>query len=39
VIAIVLMLIHAVWATVALWRKDETILNNVHKFSVIVWLI
>ncbi len=39
VIAIVLMLIHAVWATVALWRKDEHVLANFHRFSLIVWLI
>ena len=39
VIAIVLMLIHAVWATIVLIRKDENAINNFHKFSVIVWLI
>ena len=39
VIAIVLMLIHAVWATVVLVRKDEHAINNFHKFSVVVWLI
>jgi uncharacterized repeat protein (TIGR03987 family) len=38
-LAIVLMLIHAVWATVVLVRKDERWINNFHKFSVIVWLI
>jgi len=39
VIAIVLMLIHAVWATIVLVRKDEVAINNFHKFSVVVWLI
>jgi len=38
-IAIVLMLIHAVWATIVLVRKDERWINNFHKFSVVVWLI
>ena len=38
-IAILLMLIHAIWATVVLIRKDEKMINNFHKFSVVVWLI
>jgi uncharacterized repeat protein (TIGR03987 family) len=38
-LAIVLMLIHAVWATIVLVRKDERWINNFHKFSVVVWLI
>jgi uncharacterized repeat protein (TIGR03987 family) len=38
-IAIVLMLIHALWATIVLVRKDERWINNFHKFSVVVWLI
>ena len=38
-LAIVLMLIHAVWATIVLVRKDERWINSFHKFSVIVWLI
>ncbi len=38
-IAIVLMLIHAVWALVVLVRKDETAIQNFHKFSVGVWVI
>jgi uncharacterized repeat protein (TIGR03987 family) len=38
-IAILLMLIHAVWATVALWRGDEHVLANFHRFSLAVWLI
>ena len=39
VIAILLMLIHAVWATIVLVRKDEKMINNFHKFSVVVWFI
>ena len=39
VIAILLMLIHAVWATVVLARKDEKMIRNFHKFSVVVWFI
>lgn len=39
VIAILLMLIHAVWAFVVLLKKDEKAITNFHKFSVIVWLI
>jgi uncharacterized repeat protein (TIGR03987 family) len=39
VIAILLMLIHAAWATVVLVRKDEKMIQNFHKFSLVVWLI
>lgn len=39
VIAIVLMLLHTIWAAVVLYKKNETILANFHKFSIIVWLI
>lgn len=38
-LAILLMIIHAVWATVVLIRKDEHAIANFHKFSVVVWLI
>ena len=38
-IAIVLMLIHAVWATLVLVRKDEKIIYTFHRFSVLVWVI
>ncbi|WP_420632027.1 HsmA family protein [Candidatus Leptofilum sp.] len=38
-LAILLMLIHAVWATVVLVRKDEQALTSFHRFSVIVWVI
>jgi uncharacterized repeat protein (TIGR03987 family) len=39
VIAILLMLIHAVWATVVLVKKDEKAIYNFHKFSVVVWFL
>jgi uncharacterized repeat protein (TIGR03987 family) len=38
-LAIVLMFIHAVWATVVLIRKDEKLILSFHRFSVAVWLI
>lgn len=38
-IAIVLMLIHTVWATVVLVKKDELAILSFHKFSTIVWVI
>lgn len=37
--AILLMLIHAVWATIVLVRKDERMIVRFHRFSVLVWLI
>lgn len=38
-IAIILMLVHAAWATYVLWRKDEKMILNFHKFSIFVWLV
>jgi uncharacterized repeat protein (TIGR03987 family) len=38
-IAIILMLIHAAWATFVLIRKDARWIRDFHKFSVIVWCI
>jgi len=38
-IAILLMLIHAVWAFWVLFKKDEKAIANFHKFSVAVWVI
>jgi uncharacterized repeat protein (TIGR03987 family) len=37
--AIILMFIHAVWALIVLLRKDEKMINNFHKFSLLVWFI
>lgn len=39
VTAIVLMVIHAAWASVVLIRKNEKAVTNFHKFSILVWLI
>jgi len=39
VIAILLMLIHAIWATLVLIKRDENAINNFHKFSLFVWFI
>ncbi|MCX6028175.1 MAG: HsmA family protein [Chloroflexi bacterium] len=39
VTAILLMIVHAIWATVVLIRKDEIAIRNFHKFSVAVWVI
>ncbi len=39
IIAIILMLVHTIWATVVLVRKDENAVLSFHKFSTIVWLI
>jgi uncharacterized repeat protein (TIGR03987 family) len=39
VLAILLMVIHAIWATVVLARKDERAITNFHKFSVVVWAV
>jgi uncharacterized repeat protein (TIGR03987 family) len=38
-LAILLMIVHAIWATVVLLRKDERAILNFHKFSVVVWAI
>jgi uncharacterized repeat protein (TIGR03987 family) len=39
VLAIVLMLLHAGWATITLIKRNEQRLRSFHKFSIIVWLI
>ena len=39
VLAILLMFVHAVWASIVLIRKDEKAIANFHKFSVLVWVI
>ena len=39
VLAIALMLVHAIWATIVLVRKDEQAIHTFHRFSVIVWII
>jgi len=38
-LAIVLMLVHAIWATYVLLKKDEKMIVSFHKFSIFVWLV
>jgi uncharacterized repeat protein (TIGR03987 family) len=37
-VAILLMLAHATWATAVLVRKDEAARATFHRFSLVVWL-
>jgi len=39
VLAIALMFVHAIWATVVLVKKDEKMIVSFHKFSIFVWII
>jgi uncharacterized repeat protein (TIGR03987 family) len=36
-LAIVLMLFHAIWATIVLVKKNEAMIKSFHKFSLLVW--
>lgn len=38
-IAIVLMFVHAGWASLVLFKKDEKAITSFHKFSIFVWVI
>ena len=38
-LAILLMLFHALWATIVLIRHDQKAKYKFHKFSILVWLI
>lgn len=38
-LAILLMLFHAIWATIVLVRKNEALIVKFHKFSFVVWII
>lgn len=38
-VAILLMLVHAIWASAVLARRNEQAIVNFHRFSVVVWLI
>jgi uncharacterized repeat protein (TIGR03987 family) len=38
-IAIMLMLVHTLWATVVLLRRDEQAILSFHKVSVFVWTV
>jgi uncharacterized repeat protein (TIGR03987 family) len=37
--AVLLMLFHAIWATIVLVRKDEKLIISFHRFSLVVWAI
>jgi uncharacterized repeat protein (TIGR03987 family) len=37
--AIILMLFHAIWATLVLIQKNESMIVKFHKLSFIVWII
>ena len=37
--AILIMLFHALWATIVLTRKEEKLILTFHRFSVVVWII
>ena len=39
VLAIFLMFVHAIWATVVLVRKNEKAITNFHHFSIFVWSV
>lgn len=36
-LAIALMIVHALWATIVLLGKDQTKKQNFHRFSIVVW--
>ncbi|AFS77869.1 putative membrane protein [Gottschalkia acidurici 9a] len=38
-LAIILMLFHALWATVVLIKNDEKAKADFHKLSIVVWII
>ena len=38
-LAIILMFVHAFWATFVLIKKDDVMINKFHKFSIFVWII
>lgn len=38
-LAILLMLVHVIWATVVMAKNDDKMKKNFHKFSILVWLI
>ena len=39
IVAILLMLVHAVWASIVLVLKNEKAITNFHHFSVSVWVV
>ena len=39
ILAILLMLIHAIWASIVLVIKNEKAITNFHHFSIFVWIV
>ena len=39
VLAIALMIVHAIWALIVLVKKDEKSIVSFHRFSIVVWII
>jgi len=37
--AILLMLFHAIWATIVIVKDDENMKLKFNKFSIVVWII
>ena len=37
--AILLMLFHAIWATIVLFKNNEKMILRFHRFSLVVWII
>ena len=38
-ISLLLMLVHAVWARVVIYQRNQLTMNRFHRFSVFVWTI
>lgn len=38
-LAIILMFVHALWAAVVLFRKNEDMISKFHRFSILVWVV
>ena len=38
-VAILLMLVHAIWASIVIVKKDEKAIHTFHRFSLLVWFI
>lgn len=38
-LAIILMIVHAIWATIVLAKNNEDSAKNFHRFSIAVWAI
>lgn len=38
-LAILLMLFHAIWATIVILKDNKESMRNFHKFSILVWVI